>query len=905
MLRLLLLSVPVLAVATDFDDAFAILGKRCSGCHNAKTRAAGLSIESREDILRGGKSGSAIIPGKPVDSLLMGLISAGKMPPTGDKLTAAEVATVRLWIEKEDGKPPVAERDVQAILSAKCWVCHGRLAKSAGLDLRTRASLLRGGKSGPAIVAGDPEASLVVKRVAAQQMPPPKLQEQFSVRGLTDGELATLKQWIATGAPAGEEVVASSNDLPIAAKDRSFWSFQAPVRRVAPALRTGAGGSNPIDAFLLAKRPAGFEPEAAPITLLRRAYFDLTGLPPTPDQVQAFLMLTAARPDRYAKLVDVLLQSPHYGERWGRHWLDAVGYADSEGGNNSDQQRLHAWRYRDYVIRAFNSNKPFDRFLTEQLAGDELFDYPNTKEWSAEQMDWLAATGFWRMAPDGTNSTEQNFIPERMDVIAGQIEIFGSAVMGLSIGCARCHDHKYDPIPTRDYYRLVAILTPAFDPYAWLPGEFPCGGVGAKCDENNTRYIVAKATREYADAQAHNAPIDSRIQALESEVEEKAKPYREKFRLEKQKPEATLAELEAAYDGFKKEKAALDGRIRKERESRRTPPLIRALFDLGPEPPPTRVLLRGDVATPGGLVSAGAPSVVAAGLAEYRPEPLRHSSGRRLGLARWLTQPDHPLTARVMVNRIWQHHFGTGLVATPGNFGRMGAAPENQELLDWLATEFVRTGWDIKAMHRLIMMSAAYRQRSGGPGFPLRRIDAESLRDSVLAMAGRLDAKQFGPADAIKQLSDGEVISESRRRSVYVTQRRTQPVSLLETFDLPFMNPNCVRRGQSVVSSQALHLMNSDLTRDNARFMAGRIIDAVGENRSAQIERAYLLALARLPDAGELQTAMAAIERLAPEWQKQLEAEKPAEPVKTRAQWLGLATLCHTLMNSAEFLYID
>jgi mono/diheme cytochrome c family protein len=845
--------LPLLLLAADFDSAVApILRARCLPCHSAKVRSGGLSIESRDDILRGGKSGSAIVSGKPLDSLLLSLTSTGKMPMSAAKLPANEIEAIRTWIETETAKPPIGERDVQAILSAKCWVCHGRREKKAGLDLRTAASIQKGGKSGAAIVPGNADESLLVKRIAKQEMPPPKLQEQFSVRGLTDDEFEKVKRWIADGARPGAEQAAEvdpATDPAIKPKDLEFWAFQAPRRPPASS----------IDALIRTTGPA-----ASPAALLRRAYFDLTGLPPTPEEIAAY-------DGRYEALVDRLLNSPRHAERSARQWLDAVGYADSEGGNNSDATRQAAWRYRDYVIRAFQANKPYDRFLTEQLAGDELFDHRATSaDLTPEQLDLIAATGFWRMAPDGTNSTEQNFIPERVDVIAGQIEILGSAVMGLSIGCARCHDHKYDPLPTRDYYRLVAVLTPAFDPYTWLPGEFPCGGVGASCDENNTRYFIAKATPEYRAAVAHNDPIDARIKALEQEIKDKPKS-----------------------------KAALEEQIRKERAARKPLPLYRALFDLGPEPPPTRILMRGDVASPGALVSPGPPSIVSAGLKPYRPEPLPHSSGRRLALARSLTDPNHPLTARVMVNRIWQHHFGTGLVSTPGNFGRMGAAPENQELLDWLATEFVRAGWDIKAMHRLIMTSNYYRQRR------TQRIDAEAIRDTILQIAGRLDTTQFGEPGKIRQMPDGEVITDSRRRSLYIAQKRTQPVSLLETFDLPFMNPNCVKRGQSVVSSQALHLMNSDLARENARYMAGRIADAVGDDPRAQIERAYLLALARKPTADEWRAAQSAMEQMAPQWQKSLEADRPAEPVATRARWLALATVCHTLMNSAEFLYID
>ncbi|MEZ5398422.1 MAG: DUF1553 domain-containing protein [Bryobacteraceae bacterium] len=858
------LALAAMLPAGDFDAASKILTARCAACHNAKASAAGLSLHSRESILRGGKSGPAVIPGNPNESVLLSMVSSGQMPKAGAKLPPEEIETLRQWIAAETAEPPVAERDVQAILAAKCWVCHGRRDKKADLDLRTQASMLHGGKSGAAVVPGNPEGSLLVKRIAAQEMPPPKLQEQFSVRGLTDTEFAKVKRWIADGAKPGVE-----RPAPVAAaspKDLAFWSFQPPKRAPLPKAY-----GNPIDAFLPATLPA-----AAPRTLLRRASLDLTGLPPTPEQIDQY-------DGDYDRLLDTLLDSPRYGEHWARHWLDAVGYADSEGGNNSDLARKNAWRYRDYVIRAFQSNKPYDRFLTEQIAGDELFDYRAANPLTDSQIDLLAATGFWRMAPDGTNSTEQNFVPERMDVIAGEIEVLGSAVMGMSVGCARCHDHKYDPLPTRDYYRLVAILLPAFDPFAWLPGEFPCGGVGAKCDENNTRYLIAKATPEYESVVAHNQPIDARIGELETR----------------------LRALDKTAADFKKNKAAIDDQIRKEKAKRKDPPLIRALFDLGPEPPPARILLRGDSATPGPLVAPGPPAVMSASVPEYHVDPLPYSSGRRLAFAKWLTHPNHPLTARVMVNRIWQHHFGTGLVSTPGNFGRMGAAPDNQPLLDWLATEFVRTGWDIKAMHRLVMNSAAYRQKSGQGGFPLRRLDAESIRDSILQVAGRLDATQFGLPDPVTQQPDGEVVAASLRRSIYVQQRRTRPMSLLETFDQPFMNPNCVKRGQSVVSSQALHLMNSDLVRENARYMAGRIADAVGDDPAAQIQRAYLLALGRPPSPEERQLAVDTVNRLVPEWRRKLESELPAEPIAGRARWLALASICHTLLNSAEFLYVD
>jgi hypothetical protein len=818
-----ILATFALRAATFEADAVPILRAKCQGCHSRAARSGGLSVESLDDILRGGKSGPAIVPSRPTDSLVMALAAAGKMPMSGPKLSEPELAALRAWIQSETRQPPVAERDVMAILSAKCWVCHGRRERQAGLDLRTRESMSR------AIVPGKPDESLLVKRIAAREMPPPKLQEQFSVRGLTDEELAKVRRWIEEGArPDNEQPleVDAASDPAIKPADRAFWAFRPPRRPETPAydpppMLYPAGFRrlvSDIDAMVMAGPPADNS------ALVRRVYYDLTGLPPPPDLASSYLV--DANPMRYERLVDRLLESPHYGERWGRHWLDAVGYVDSEGGNNSDAPRPHAWRYRDYVIRAFNANMPYDRFLTEQIAGDELFDH-RARPITPSQLDLMAATGFWRMAPDGTNSTEQNFIPERMDVIAGQIEILGSAVMGLSLGCARCHDHKYDPLPTRDYYRLAAILTPAFDPYHWLPGEFPCGGVGAKCDHTNTRYFVGDPD--------HPKPIQ----------------------------------------------------------------LVRALFDLGPDPPPTRILHRGDAAAPGALVGPGVPSILAAGLKPYRVEPLAHSSGRRLALARWLTQPDHPLTARVMVNRIWQHHFGEGLVSTPGNFGRMGAPPSHPELLDWLATEFVRSGWDIKALHRTIMRSRAYRQPR------IARLDAESLRDTILQVSGRLDTRQFGPADATRQDADGEVVATTNRRSVYIQHRRTRPVSLLETFDQPFHSPNCVRRGQSVVASQSLHLLNGDLARESARHMAGRVIDQTRDDLRSQVERAYLLALSRFPSQQESAEAEVTIRSMSEAWLEQLAKDRPAEPIASRARWLALASLCHTLMNSAEFLYIE
>ncbi|MFN0169834.1 MAG: PSD1 and planctomycete cytochrome C domain-containing protein [Bryobacteraceae bacterium] len=957
-----------------FDgEVLPILKSRCLACHDAKSRQAGLSLTSRDEVLKGGKSGPAVVPGKAAESLLLTMVSSGKMPMGGKPLAADQIQTLRDWIEAgalragETGAPApaVAERDVEAILSAKCWVCHGRITRQAGLDLRSRAGLLKGGKSGPAIVPGNPGESLLIRRVTAQEMPPPKLQEQFSVRGLTSDELDKVRNWIAGGAPAGDETpldIEAGADPLVKPKDREFWSFRPPQRPAVPKVRNGKGMRNPVDAFLLEKLEAkglGFAVESNRRSLIRRAYLDLIGLPPAPAELAR--LMTDMAPDAYERMIDALLESPRYGERWARYWLDAVGYADSEGGTSADELRPHAWRYRDYVIRSLNSGKPYDRFLTEQIAGDELFDYRAPAEYTPEQVDLLAATGFWRMGPDSTYSTEQNFIPERMDVIAAQLEILGGSVLGLSVGCARCHDHKYDPIPQRDYYRLAAILMPAYDPFAWRAPSLNCGGVGAKCDDHNTRYLPLRIAGEAQAIEAHNAPILARVAAAEKELEDKTSTYRNKLidaRLEKlpagvrvtvrqafDTPEGQRSQtqkslllqhesalsiksrdIEEAYADFKKEKETLDGEIREAKTKLKAVPRIRALFDLGSEPPPTRILFRGEATNPGPLVAPGVVSVVSAGLPPYRVEapPFQtQTSGRRLALARWLTQPNHPLTARVMVNRLWQHHFGNGLVASAGNFGRMGTPPSNAALLDWLATEFVDRRWDINAMHRLIMTSAAYRQSTQSTDraaeldpsnvllsrFPLRRLDADALRDSILQVAGRLETTAYGPPVALKVMPDGETVTEpgkiGDRRSIYLTIRRTRPISLLETFDAPFLNPNCVKRAESVVSSQALELLNSDLVRETSRYLAGRIIDHSGEDHQAQIERLYGLTFSRGPTPEELNRARQALESMEREWTRHLEANPPAEPIRRKAQWLALSTLCHTLLNSAEFLYVD
>ena len=984
--------LPVLAIATTAvlpeagtrnpprfqSDILPIFERNCLSCHGESKRQGGLDLRSVGTLLEGGGAGPALVPGSASESLLLARILAGEMPADGNRLPDQEIELIRLWIESgalsEEGvagtDPLVpagdpGEREVMVnIFGVKYLACHGRRVQQGGLDLRKRADLLRGGVSGPAIIPGDPERSLLIRRIEAADMPPAESQAGYSVRPVTSRELEKLKKWIAAGAPSQEPEVLEPGpgaDPLVSEQDRKFWAFQPPQRPAVPRVRQQQRVRTPIDAFLLARLESenlSFSPPADRLTLMRRAYFALTGLPPTPEEVEAYLGDDS--PSAYQRLIDRLLESPRYGERWGRYWLDAVGYADSEGQVSADAIRPHAYRYRDYVIRSLNRDKPYDRFLLEQIAGDELFDY-QVPELSAEQIDSLVATGFLRMAPDGTYSSSQNFIPMRLEVVASQVEILSSAVLGLTVACARCHDHKYDPIPQRDYCRFSAILRTAYDPFDWLSPSLLEIGPAANWNDSNTRFLDKVSESERQQARAHNAPIQEEIQHLEQQLEEKARPLRELLLAEKlvELPEILREDVQKAintppgqrtpaqlyladkfvrdlavgpedlakrFEHYKEEAARIEKEIEAARSGLRPEPRIRALFDMGGEPTATAILLRGEYQKLGPVVTPGVPSVLSDGIEPYRvvkPAWETDTSGRRLALARWLTQPRHPLTSRVMVNRIWQHHFGTGLVANPGNFGTQSPRPSHPELLDWMATEFVLKGWSMKAMHRLIMTSAAYRQSSRFDPertdsdtnhlllsrFPLRRLDADAVRDTILNVAGRLETTPFGTPDPVEVRPDGEVVGEASekgfRRSIYLAQRRSQPVSLLEAFDAPQLTPNCLKRPHSTVSSQALQLMNSDLVRESSRYLAGRAIDAAGDDAKHQVERVFLAALSRPPSAEEREMTMATLGELTSHWMRHLASEVPAEPRRSRAQWLALSTVCHTILNSAEFLYID
>jgi hypothetical protein len=627
---------------------------------------------------------------------------------------------------------------------------------------------------------------------------------------------------------------------------------------------------NPVDSFVLEKleeKGASLSPEADRLTLLRRATFDLTGLPPTPEEVEEFLADTGPR--AYERRVDRLLSSPRYGERWGRYWLDLAGYSDSEGGQEIDRVRPQAYRYRDYVIRSLNRDKPYDRFLMEQIAGDELTDYRNAETLTEEIYDNLVATGFLRMAPDSTYAGITGFVPDRLEIIDDELEVLTSAVMGLTLRCARCHSHKFDPLPQRDYYRLAAIFKGAYDEHDWL-------------DPKKRRYLPYAPADELRVWKAHDKKLRAEIHVIKASLAEKQKEFARKH-AEKKPDKEALTKLEPAFAKAAKE---AEKKLQAIKAREKPKPRIRALWDRG-EPTPTYTLKRGDYLSQGRLVGPGVPAVLTDGKTPFEAEPPfpgAKSTGRRLAFARWLTEPQNPLTARVMVNRIWKHHFGSGLVRTLDNFGTTGARPTHPALLDWLAVEFVRRGWSLKSLHRLLMTSSSYRQSSEVTAahaeldpenrllsrMPLRRMEGETLRDSLLHLAGRLDLTPFGPADDIHARGDGLVLAASDRklwrRTIFIQQRRTARLTILDNFDLPRMSPNCVERRESIVVTQALHLLNNGRIHELSRYFAERVWREAGPGTAAQVERAYLIALGREPTSEERSLALASLEELTGDW---------------------------------------
>jgi hypothetical protein len=904
---------PVSAEDTpDFTrDVLPILQNRCLECHSTSGHSGGLDLEV--GLIHGGHSGAVIVPGQPDESLLLQLVAAGTMPPEkSSRVPATEVETLRNWIAAgarlpgPDQFPTVTWDRIQALLLLRCTVCHGHDRREGGLDLRTRESLMTGGKSGPAAIPGKPEQSLLLQKIAATEMPPPRRLVAVSIKPITPTETSLLETWIAAGMPPAP--APAPYKPTVTPDDRRFRSFQPPRAVPPPVVKAWHLVQTPIDAFVLQQleqHQLTLSPRAPTEVLIRRLYLDLIGLPPTFEQLQQVLADPAA--DRISRLIDRLLDSPHYGVRWGRFWLDAAGYADSEGAQNEDRVRPEMWRYRDYVIRSFNADKPWDRFLHEQLAGDELADYTSATEIDQTLCDNLTATGFLRTAPDRTFANITAFVPDRLEVIADELQILGSAVMGLTIGCARCHAHKFDPIPQADYYRLAAVFRDAFDEYDWLKPE----------DQRTLPFVTTAERRAWEQT--------------------------------RQQTEQQIADLQQKLASLSGDAAkSQQQEIERLKKSIPSEPRLRALWSRG-RPSPTWVLLRGDYLTPGKRVEPGVPEVLAPPGFQFTyapPWPDASKTGTRLAFARWLTHPEHPLTARVLVNRIWLHHFGRGIVETPGNFGTAGSPPSHPELLDWLAVEFIRGGWSVKALHRLILNSSVWQQSSALPlaavgktdgatgtgtgtgtsaesdadgrllsRMPLRRMEAETLRDSLLFTAGALSEEFHGPADQLTVRADGLVTVQPRdgkwRRSVFALMRRTQIPSLLESFDYPQMGPNCLQRSESLTATQSLQLLNSSQVHDLATQLANQVLLTVAQSpplatdadsRRIRIRKLVERVLCRSPLPEEERALLDSLDELAREWQQS--GSLPADSADT-PESKAFENVCHALLNSAAFSMIE
>jgi len=926
------------------EQVFPVLQANCFKCHGplAARIRSGLVLNGRDLLLRGGDRGPAVVPGDPETSLLVTAIRRTdpdlSMPPK-QALPAEAVAAIERWVElgapwpadlietrrrsdDPDETPAVGdsetaplagdapepldhdvllffENEVRPLLAQNCFECHGpELDKvKSGLRMSGRAALLRGGERGPAIVPGAPEDSRLIEAVrwtdADLSMPP---DDKLSAE-----EIETLTRWVGLGAPWPEdgsgEAVAADDDGeaqgPDIAAGREWWSFRPVVRPEPPSVAAADRVANPIDAFVLARlEEQGLQPNprADRATLVRRAFFDLLGLPPTAADVASFV--NDELPDAWPRLIDSLLARPEYGERWGRHWLDVVRWAQTDG-YERDAEKPFAWRYRDWVIDALNRDMRYDRFVLEQLAGDEL---PDATAGS------ITATGIYRI---GVWDSEPDDIEQAtFDELDDQLRVIAEGFMGVTLGCARCHDHKFDPFAQEDYYSTLAFLnnvrryaTPRFSRDSATLRMLDSSRETVQAWEQDRTRRIAACSEELKQLMTlgRQRAAQSRRDAQSADVRE-AQATAEDRRTPEQ-AELIAAAVHAGPPTDRDIMEALshdEGRrvadlklqieeLHKSFEGNATWAL--AVQEARGAAPDTHVLIRGRASAPAQSVEPRFVQVLSASDEAARPvlteaAPNGRSSGRRLALAQWIVSPQHPTTARVMVNRIWQHHFGRGLVATPNDFGHTGTPPTHPELLDWLASEFVQRGWSLKAMHRLILTSNTWCMSSRAEDAAclerdpdntllwrqsLRRIEAEAVRDSVLAVAGTLSDERGGrgffPRLSREALAGGsrpgqgwEMQPDTGRepRSVYCFVKRSLLPTLLEVLDYGNTSLPVGARSITTLASQALILLNSEFMGEQAAAFAARVQREAGDDPDAQITRAFELALARTPDEAEL-----------------------------------------------------
>jgi len=905
LLSFLLFSLPSPAQTPEQDEFFErnirpVLSSRCYQCHTG-LKSGGLRLDSRQNILKGGNDGPVAVPGHPEQSLLMQAISHTheriRMPLGSAKLDDQTIDNFKRWIQDGIAWPEspgeIFSERIRPLLSQNCLSCHSATPQ-AELQLDSREHMLKGGRSGPALVPGDPEKSLLIEAVEQKnqklKMPPGKK--------LSEDQLADLAAWVKRGAAwAGGAITLADAGYQITAEQRAFWSFQPLKEPAVPAVKNRRWVRTPVDNFILAKLEAkGLKPASAASkrALIRRANYDLTGLPPTPEEVEAFVRDRSK--GAFAKVVDRLLSSPHYGERWGRHWLDVVRYADTAG-DSADYPVPQAYLYRNYVIDSLSADKPYDEFIREQIAGDLLPAHSDTERWQH-----IVGTGYLATAKRFSVDPE-NY---KYLTIDDTIDNLGKAYLGLTVACARCHDHKYDPISNKDYYALYGIFDSSRYPFA-----------GSE-NVNEQRDFVFRLPPEAVEAALR--PFTGRLKPLEERIEQLKK---ERDALEKAgagvdaKAKAESNPGTGTVPAHRTAKE-IDAEIKEAKAERRAilrqMPVLESAYAVAEETPhDAPVLLRGDPGKKGDVVPRRFLQVLGG-----QPLPVDVKESGRLQLADWIADAKNPLTARVMVNRIWGYHFGKGLVTTPSDFGKRGKPPSHPELLDYLAARFVQGGWSIKAIHRLVMLSATYQLSSDGPEenakidlandlrwkFDRQRLDAESIRDAMLTVSGDLDPREGGvhpfPHPASwdwTQHRPFEALYETNRRSVYLMVQRSQRHPYLSTFDGADPNVSTAQRVTSTTPLQALYMMNSQFVEERSRHFADRVIAAAPDDRR-RLKLAFELAFARSPTRGETERALEYLRRS----RQKLESAGISIGQLTRQTW---ASFLHAMVASNEFIYVD
>ena len=812
-------------------------------------------------------------------------------------------------------------RDVKPLLKNKCYACHGRVKQEAGLRLDAGTLALSGGDNGKVVLPGNGSMSPLITRVSSndedQRMPP-------EGSPLAPDEIALIRLWIDQGAqyPADE---------PVAAEGDQHWAFR-PIHAVPiPHVNNTRWPIDPIDHFVLARLESrGWHPAepASPAALLRRVYLDLIGTPPTIAEQDSFLTTPTA--DAYGRVVDGLLGRPGYGERYGRRWLDVVRYADSNG-YERDKAKPEVWRYRDWVIRSLNEDKPFDRFVVEQLAGDEMPE---------ANADTVLATGFNRLGP--WDDEPADVAMDHYDQLDDLVRATSQAFLGLTLGCARCHDHKFDPLDQRDYYSMVAVFRPLTRPKTGtvprvmeLTRPLATPAQTRQLHERDEKIAELQNPIHQILADARSEFLTNGNSVLPEEVQAVFRIYPAK-RKDKQKKLAAEyrsqleAEVEATLSGsMKKTIASYETAIAMLRKN--TPDVTHGYFLYEPSPtsPDTHILLRGSPGNRGEKVGPAVPAF----LVDQQPEflvPDAFTSRRRLSLARWIVDKTNPLTSRVIVNRVWQWHFGQGLVRSPNNFGLLAQAPTHPELLDYLAHWFVhQADWSFKKLHRKIMNSRTYQMsRTSRPDYTAadptnrllwrqatHRLEVEVIRDSMLAVSGRMDRRMYGPqmhpfisADALRNHHEPQspiwpAFDEqaASRRTIYAFIKRTLLVPVLEVLDLCDTTNSSPKRMVTTVPTQALVLYNGNFVNRQARHLAARLQSEAGEHLASQIEHAWRLAFARSPTTAE-ETAM---ENFYSDELELLTLESGQDTPDHLLQRQSLEQLCRVILNLNEFVYPD